>query len=219
MVSVYTARQLDDGIAQRAITAAEQAGGAGVELNGGVLGLLAVRRGGQPVQQAPAGYRWPLSTAVMPPEAVGRITSRDVARIVALGQVVMTQTTATLHGVQAGDVLTVLGWDGAAHDLTVGLVAPDDVVGGPELMISPDVAGVVGAGPPVERRAVGLPVAGRDRPAAGGQRPGGHDDPHPAVVGPARPRRPAQLPADQDEVRGVRVQRHRRRSRAGWRPT
>jgi len=148
VVSVYTARQLDDGIAQRAITAAEQAGGAGVELNGGVLGLLAVRRGGQPVQQAPAGYRWPLSTAVMPPEAAGRVASRDVARTEALGQVVVTQTTATLHGVQAGDVLTVLGWDGIGHDLTVGLVAPDDVVGGPELMISPDVAGVVGLARP-----------------------------------------------------------------------
>ena len=55
VVSVYTARQLDDNIAQRAITAAEQAGGAGVELNGGVLGLLAVRRAGQPVQRRRPG--------------------------------------------------------------------------------------------------------------------------------------------------------------------
>ena len=75
---VYTARQLDDAIAasghhRRPGTPAAP----GVELNGGVLGLLAVRRGGQPVQQAPAGYRWPLSTAVMPPEAVGRIMSRE----------------------------------------------------------------------------------------------------------------------------------------------
>jgi len=144
VVSVYTARQLDDAIADRAITAAQLAGGAGMELNGGVLGLLAVRRGGQAVQLAAAGYRWPLSTVVMPPEVVGRITSRELARVIASGQVVMTQTTATLHGVQAGDTLTVLGWDGANHDLAVGLVAPDDVVGGSELMISPGVAGSVG---------------------------------------------------------------------------
>ncbi len=144
VVSVYTARQLDDAIADRAITASQLAGGAGMELNGGVLGLLAVRRGGQAVQLPPAGYRWPLSTVVMPPEVVGRITSRELARVIASGQVVMTQTTATLHGVQAGDVLTVLGWDGANHDLAVGLVAPDDVVGGSELMISPAVAGGVG---------------------------------------------------------------------------
>ena len=58
-VSVYTARQLDDAIAARAIDAAMAAGGAGLELNGGVLGLLAVRRGGSVTQQAPAGYRWP----------------------------------------------------------------------------------------------------------------------------------------------------------------
>jgi len=144
VVSAYTARQLDDAIAHRAITAAQLAGGAGMELNGGVLGLLAVRRGGQAVQLAAAGYRWPLSTVVMPPEVVGRITSRELARVIASGQVVMTQTTATLHGVQAGDTLTVLGWDGANHDLAVGLVAPDDVVGGSELMISPGVAGSVG---------------------------------------------------------------------------
>jgi D-alanyl-D-alanine carboxypeptidase len=143
VVSVYTARQLDDAIADRAIAAAQAAGGAGVELNGGVLGLLAVRRAGTAVQQAPAGYRWPLSTAVMPPEGAGRVVSRDVARILSFGQVVMTQTTASLHGVQQGDVLTVLGWDGAPHDLVLGMVAPDSVVDGPELMISPGTAGVV----------------------------------------------------------------------------
>jgi hypothetical protein len=148
VVSVYTARQLDDALADRAINAAQAAGGAGMTLNGGVLGLLAVRRGGQPVQQAPAGFRWPLSTVVMPPEVVGRISSRDLARVTAGGRVVMTQTTAGLHGVQAGDVLTLLGWDGAAHDLVVGLVAADDVVGGSELMISPDVAAIVGLARP-----------------------------------------------------------------------
>ena len=69
-----------------------------------------------------------MSTVVMPTESSpATIVSRDVARVLALGQVVMAQTTATLHGVQAGDMLTVLGWDGAAHDVLVGLVAPDDV--------------------------------------------------------------------------------------------
>src|SRR3954469_2265480 len=81
VVSVYVARQLDDATADRAITAAQLAGGAGMELNGGVLGLLAVRRGGRAVRLRPAGYRWPLSTAVMPPEVAGRIVSRDIARI------------------------------------------------------------------------------------------------------------------------------------------
>src|SRR5215213_8439275 len=148
VVSVYTARQLDDAIADRAVTAAQAAGGAAVVLNGGVLGLLAVRRGGAAVQLPPGGYRWPLSTAVMPPEGAGRIVNRDVARILAVGQVVLTQTTASLHGVQGGDVLTVLGWDGAGHDVLVGLVAPDEVVGGPELMMGPPVAGVVGLARP-----------------------------------------------------------------------
>ena len=143
VVSLYTARQLDAGIANRAIAAAMQAGGAGLMLNGGVLGLLGVSRDGQAVNLPPAGYRWPLSTAVMPVEAAGRIVNRNVATVMASGAVVMAQTTAGLHDVQAGDVITVLGWDGLAHDLTIGLVAPDDVVRGSELMISPDVAGVV----------------------------------------------------------------------------
>jgi hypothetical protein len=140
VVSLYTARQLDDGVANRAIDAAMKAGGAGLELNGGVLGLVAVKRSGQALQQAAAGFRWPLSTVVMPPEAAGRVVNRQVARILAVGQVVMAQTTATMHGVQAGDVLTLLGWDGGAHDVVVGLVTGDDVTGGSELMISPDLA-------------------------------------------------------------------------------
>jgi hypothetical protein len=113
-----------------------------------VLGLLAVRRGGTPLQQALPGFRWPFSMAVMPPEAAGHVVNRQVSRILALGQVVMAQTTATMHGVQAGDVLTLLGWDGAAHDVVVGLVTGDDVTGGSELMISPTVAQAMGVARP-----------------------------------------------------------------------
>src|SRR5262249_6285371 len=94
VISVYTARQLDDAVANAAITAARRAGGVGLELNAGVLALLAVRRGGTPLQRAAPGFRWPFSMVVMPPEAAGHVVNRQVARILALGQVVMAQTTA-----------------------------------------------------------------------------------------------------------------------------
>ena len=137
----------------------------------------------------------------MPPEVSGRIVNRDVARITAVGQVVMTQTTASLHNVQAGDVLTLLGWDGLGHDVVVGLVAPDDVVGGPELMIDPAVAGVVGLARPSSVVLWGFRSRAEidQQLAAAGLVT--HHHPHPALVGPARSRRPPVLPADQGQVR------------------
>ena len=189
-------------------------------LNGGVLGLLAVRRGGQPVQQAPAGYRWPLSTAVMPTEASRPDHEpRRGPHPWPSARSCMTQTTATLHGVQAGDVLTLLGWDAAGHDLTVGLVAPDDVVGGTELMISPDVARVVGLARPSSvvlwgfrsRAEIDQQLAAAGLVATTIRIRRSWDPPDPDGL--------LELPADQGQVRRVRLQRHARRSRAGWRPT
>jgi hypothetical protein len=147
VVSVYTARQLPPNVADAAVGAAMNAGGAGLVLNAGVLGLLTVQRGDQTVSAAPAGYRYALSTTVFPPEAAGRVVGRDVSRTLALGGVVVNAVTAAMHGIQAGDTITVLGWDGAPHVLGVGQVAPDAEVGA-ELLIPPTVADGVGLARP-----------------------------------------------------------------------
>ena len=147
IVSVYTARELSPDVASNAITAAIAAGGAGQVLNAGVVGLYNVVRNGQLVSTAPTGFRYPLSTTVMPPDVAGRVISRDLARTLAVGGVVMNAVTAALHGVQAGDSLSVLGWDGNAHALTVAAIAPDAEIGA-ELLVSPAVADVIGLNRP-----------------------------------------------------------------------
>jgi hypothetical protein len=143
IVSVYTARELGPAMADAAVTAAISAGGVGVVINAGVVGLFNVLRNGQLVSTAPTGFRYPLSTTVMPPEVAGRVISRDRARTLALGGVVINAVTAAAHGVQVGDSLSVLGWDGTAHALTVGAIAPDEEVGA-ELLIPPAVAAAIG---------------------------------------------------------------------------
>ncbi len=143
IVSVHTARELSPAIASAAISAAVGAGGAGQVLNAGVIGLYNVVRDGRAVSTAPAGYRYPLSTTVMPPDIAGRVISRDLARTLALGGVVMNALTAAAHAVQAGDSLSVLGWDGNAHALSVALIAPDEQIGS-ELFIPPAVGEILG---------------------------------------------------------------------------
>jgi hypothetical protein len=147
IVSVYTARELSPATATAAMSAGIAAGGAGEVLNAGVVGLFAVVRNGQVVSAAPAGFRYPLSTTVMSPDIAGRVISRDLARTLALGGVVMNAVTAATHGVQAGDTLSVLGWDGNPHTLTVASIVPDEEIGA-ELFVPPAVADGIGLNRP-----------------------------------------------------------------------
>src|SRR5262249_51926873 len=114
VVSSYTARELSSTVASAAISAAVAVGGAGQILNAGVIGLFNVIHNGQVVSSAPAGFRYPLSTTVMPPDIAGRIISRDLARVLANGGVVMNAVTAAAHGVQDRAPPAVLPWAGHA---------------------------------------------------------------------------------------------------------
>jgi hypothetical protein len=140
VVAVYTQRQLAPAVAMAAITASLDVGGAGLVADSGVLGMVSVTRGSRVVQAAPAGMRYPMATTVMAPELAGRVVARNVARALALGRAVMGATTAGLRGARAGDVMTLLGWDGARHRVPIGLVVPDAVIAGPELLIGPGTA-------------------------------------------------------------------------------
>jgi len=144
MIVLYEARQLDASVANAAIAAAMQAGGAGLVIDSGEIGLYAVMRGTRAVQVAPPGMRYPMSTDVIPPELAGRTMSRQVARVLATGQLVMGATSATLRGAKAGDIVVVQGWNGNTYRFRVGLVASDDLIGGSELLISPAVAQSIG---------------------------------------------------------------------------
>lgn len=112
------------------------------------IGLYAVRRGAQVVQQAGGSYgvwQFPMSVTALPVDAIGRVMSPRVSAAVASGGVVLSATSASLRGAQAGDIVDLIAADGNARSFALAYVAPDDEVGGAELVMSPDEADVLGA--------------------------------------------------------------------------
>jgi hypothetical protein len=111
------------------------------------LGLLAVRRGDQVVQQAsgPGGvWQFPMSTSAMPADAAGRVFGPEISAVLGAGQIVMGETTANLRGARTGDVVDVLAADASVRSYVIGLVAPDAKVGA-ELLVTPAIADDLGA--------------------------------------------------------------------------
>jgi hypothetical protein len=140
-VSVYQPRELSPTVANAAIQAAHDAGGEGIVLNAGTLGLLRWERSGQVLQASAPGYRWPVSVTGFSGDLAGRVIGVPVAKALGAGQVVVGERWAALRGVVAGDVLVLLGWDGLPHNVVVGLVVSASDAGNPEILASPALAG------------------------------------------------------------------------------
>lgn len=113
------------------------------------VGLWAVRRAEAPVQLAGEGasgvWQFPMSATALPVEAIGRVMTAPVAAAVDRGMVVLNRTSAGLRGAQVGDTLDLIAADGIARRFVLGYIAPDDDVGGAELVMSNDTADVLGA--------------------------------------------------------------------------
>lgn len=125
-VDVYQSRELSSEVANAAIAAAERAGGSGAVVRGGVLKLSEVRRADKPVQQAHPGFAYPVSSAGVSPELAEEMWDEDAVQALEDGKVLLTSTSAALHGAAVGDVLYVEGWNGMLFELVVGAVVPDD---------------------------------------------------------------------------------------------
>lgn len=111
------------------------------------FGLSQVRRGSTVVQRASGTtgrWQYPLSLTAFPQYAVGPVFGDDVAATLEGGAVVMGQTAADLRGAVAGDVVDLVSAIGVVTSFTVGLVAPDAVVGGAELVLSATQAALLG---------------------------------------------------------------------------
>ena len=148
LVSVYNFGLLQPAIADAAISAAAEAGGWGVLGRGFGIGLFRVTRGGVPIHAAPgpAGmWVFPMSVTALPLDSIGVAMGRDVSSFISSGMVVMGETSASLTGAQAGDVLELIAADGSTVALTVGRVAPDAEVGGTEIVMSTAQADALGA--------------------------------------------------------------------------
>ncbi|NQY55317.1 MAG: M15 family metallopeptidase [Ilumatobacteraceae bacterium] len=144
VVSVYNVGPLSETTASRAFAAAREAGATAAIGRVASVGMTAVRRGEGYVQRPPSGFAYPMGTTVLPLEVIGRTMSRDVSRVLRSNTVVMGERTAGLRGAQAGDVLDLTSATGATVQLRVAQIAPDEVIGGTELLISPDAADRLG---------------------------------------------------------------------------
>jgi hypothetical protein len=148
LVSVYNFGPLQPAVIDSAIGAAVDAGGWGVVGRGFGIGLVRVTRGSTVVHSAPGPYgSWyfPTSVTALPLDSIGAAMGRGVSTIISAGQVVMGETSASLSGAQAGDVLDLVAADGSIAQFVVGRVAPDAEVGGTEIVMSTAQADLLGA--------------------------------------------------------------------------
>jgi hypothetical protein len=148
VVSIYNFGPLQPAVVDAAIGAAVDAGGWGVVGRGFGIGLVQVTRGGVAVHQAPGplgSWYFPTSVTAFPLEAIGAIFGREVSKFVAVNQVVLGSTSASITGAQAGDILHLVAADGSMAQFLVGRVAPDAEVGGTEIVMSTAQADLLGA--------------------------------------------------------------------------
>lgn len=144
-VSVSQTGPLTTAVRDKALLAAAAAGANAVVGRSFTAGMSRVWRGPTVIQQSTGpGWAFPMGVTALPVEAVRAVMGRANASWVNGGYVVMGQTSASIRGAQAGDVIDLLGPFGTTVSLTIGRVAPDSEVGGAELVMSIDTAARLG---------------------------------------------------------------------------
>ncbi len=148
LVSIYNFGPLQPAVSNAAVSAAVEAGAWAVVGRGFGIGLVMVTRGGVPVHAAPGplgSWYFPTSVTALPLDSVAAAMGREVSKYISIGQVVVGATSASLTGAQAGDVLHLVSANGSIVQFVVGRVAPDEEVGGTEVVMSTDQADALGA--------------------------------------------------------------------------
>ena len=100
------------------------------------------------MQQAggPSGFwQYPMSVTALPIDAVGRVMGLTASSLMAQGFVIMSATSAGVHGVITGDSLDLVAADGGVQTFVVGAVLADTEVGGAEVVMTPEHADALGA--------------------------------------------------------------------------
>ena len=144
-VSLYQIGDLTPAIRDLALTAAIAAHVPAVAGRAFTGWLTLSSHQGVPTQASlGVGWAYPMAVTALPLAPIGALLGRDLAAIVAAGQVVLGQTTASLRGAQVGDVLSFVGPYGIILPVSVGLIVPDDVIGGTEILMSTATADYLG---------------------------------------------------------------------------
>ncbi|MEM1334509.1 MAG: hypothetical protein AAGG08_13735, partial [Actinomycetota bacterium] len=106
VVSVYNSGELLSSTKQAAFAAATDAGAQAAVRQAATIGLRSVTRDGATVQQAPAGFAFPMGTTVLEASTVRALMGNEVAGALDAERLVMSALTASLRGAQTGDVVT-----------------------------------------------------------------------------------------------------------------
>ncbi len=147
IVSVSQSPEMVGDVIARAQAAAAAAGGRSALGRSAAIQMVRLSRGARTVQAPPSGWRIPFGTTVLPVPAARAAMGRTVSdALTSPGRVVMAASTAGLRGARVGDVLTVRTAGGGTIALTIALLAPDDQVGGTEIVMRPDDASRIGIG-------------------------------------------------------------------------
>lgn len=113
---------------------------------GFTLPLRSLRRGDTVVQQSSGpGWGFPMAVTAMPRSAVGAVMGRAVSGVLATNRIVIGASTAALRGAQVGDRIEFIAAGFTPISFEVGLIAPDAVIGGTEVVMSTEMADYVGA--------------------------------------------------------------------------
>ncbi len=145
-VSVFQTGELTAPVRDAALAAASAVNAPAAVGRGFSALMTALRRGATVVQKASAtGWAFPMAVTALPLEAVAPVMGRDVASVLAQGQLVMGKTSADLRGAQVGDRVDLIGPAGSVVSFTIGRIGTDSEVGGTEFVMSLTMADRLGA--------------------------------------------------------------------------
>jgi hypothetical protein len=144
IVTVSDVSEIDSANLYGSLAAARTAGGVGTAGRGATIGMIRITRAGATVQQAPPGFRLPMSVTALDPAAIAAVSGRAISGALSVDSVVMGERTAGLRGAQPGDLVDLIAADGSVRTVTISRIGTEDEIGGTELLMTTAAADRLG---------------------------------------------------------------------------
>jgi hypothetical protein len=144
VVTVYNSGSLRPEVRDRSLAAARAGGSSIAYGRAASIGMVSLRRGSAPVQLPPQGFAYPMGTTVLPQDVVARTMGREVSAKLGATTAVMGALTAGLRGAKAGDTMQLIAGSGAVVPIRISAVVDDAIIGGTELLMSPEAGDRLG---------------------------------------------------------------------------
>ena len=114
--------------------------GGWVIVRSGTIQLTKVSRGEEVIQEPRPGYRVPMSTIALDPEAARDRIGDEAADALLAGTLVFGQASADLRGAMVGDTVRFNGWDRRTYEVEIGAIVGSNHVGSAEMVFSAEMA-------------------------------------------------------------------------------